>query len=271
FNHFSPLSDSQDVLNNLSESERFYAARCLSNLFELDSKLSLVRRKDRNDVVFEFSGRNSTYNQLSDGFKSIVTLFLDILTTAKMFGFESAEQFNGIVLIDELGTHLHPKWRIKIVRELRSIFTHAQFICTTHEPLCLRGLNSDEIVVLKKEGNKSVKIISELPKTEGMSCEQLLTSVHFGLHSTTDLELNYKFARYYELLAGDSESDECKAIESELSEMGVLRGILGGTRREQLVYRAIDKLIAQSESTDIEELIDSSTLTDELSALWKIS
>ncbi|OAJ94447.1 AAA family ATPase [Vibrio bivalvicida] len=271
FNHFEPLSNAQLVLNQLSDNERFYAANCLSSLFDLNSSLSLSATDSENNVVFKFANLEVPYNQLSDGFKSIITLFLDILVTSRRFGFENAEQFNGIILIDELGIHLHPKWRIRIVTELRAIFPKAQFICTTHEPLCLRGLDNDEIIVLKKDRNKPVTLIAKLPDARGMSSEQLLTSLHFGLHSTTDKSLNIKFARYYELLAQDSKSNECKLLQRELSDMGALRGLLGGTRREQLIYRAIDKMIAENENEDIEKMIDSATLADELSSLWKIS
>ena len=42
---------------------------------------------------------------------------------------------NGIVLVDELGSYLHPRWKVQITRTLRDVFPSMQFLITTHEPL----------------------------------------------------------------------------------------------------------------------------------------
>jgi predicted ATP-binding protein involved in virulence len=54
----------------------------------------------------------------------------------------------GIVLIDEVDLHLHPKWQRKVVGKLMEIFPEVQWVMTTHSPLLLGGIPSKNIKVL---------------------------------------------------------------------------------------------------------------------------
>jgi len=47
---------------------------------------------------------------------------------------------NGIVLIDEVDLHLHPKWQRKIIPILRDLFPNVQFLVTTHSPFVLQAV-----------------------------------------------------------------------------------------------------------------------------------
>jgi predicted ATP-binding protein involved in virulence len=58
----------------------------------------------------------------------------------------------GIVLIDEVDLHLHPKWQRKIVGKLQQIFPEVQFIMTTHSPSILSNLYSKHILSIS-DGN----------------------------------------------------------------------------------------------------------------------
>jgi predicted ATP-binding protein involved in virulence len=157
------------------------------------------------------------------------------------------EAADGLVLLDEIGAHLHPRWKLRIVDSLRNAFPRMQFLATTHEPLCLRGLEDGEVAVLKKTQNNRVYMVTNLPSISGMQVEQLLTSEHFGLSSTIDPELEEAFDRYYELLRirkpGPQEEQEL----DELREFLARRRVLGTTRRERLMLEAIDSHLAVSE------------------------
>ena len=54
----------------------------------------------------------------------------------------------GIVLIDEIEMHLHPKWQREIISALKSVFPNIQFIATTHSPQVLSNLSMDDVIVL---------------------------------------------------------------------------------------------------------------------------
>ena len=48
---------------------------------------------------------------------------------------EKIADTNGVVLIDELDMHLHPKWQWEVIDALRKVFPNVQFIATTHAPI----------------------------------------------------------------------------------------------------------------------------------------
>lgn len=275
FDNFEPLSDVNDSIQALDAQRLAYSTDSLSQLFGKRRKFNITKADDRdNDVRFVIDNKPFAFTQLSDGFKSIVSLYMDIANTAMNLGFERAQDFNGIVIIDELGTHLHPRWRMNIVKSLRQLFPQTQFICSTHEPLCLRGLKDDEVRVLRRIKGK-VKFVEDLPPVSGLTAEQLLTSAHFGLSSTIDPEVEAEFEEYYallyrqakgETLSGDSLS-RLDTLRSRLAASGARTGIFSGTRRDQLVYEAVDKLIAATPERNAIESLNEAQIA-ELDALW---
>src|SRR3546814_20575292 len=55
-----------------------------------------------------------------------------------------------LVLVDEIEAHLHPRWKLRIMKGLREALPNVTFIVTTHDPLCLRGLGANEVMVLRR-------------------------------------------------------------------------------------------------------------------------
>jgi hypothetical protein len=63
---------------------------------------------------------------------------------------KALEKTNGLVLIDEIDLHLHPKWQKRVVNDLKKTFPQIQFIATTHSPFIVQSLQSDEVINLDK-------------------------------------------------------------------------------------------------------------------------
>jgi len=82
-----------------------------------------------------------TVNQLSSGEKTLLALVVDLAHRLCLANPKSEDPLsgNGIVLIDEIDMHLHPKWQQKVVTKLGEIFPNIQFVVTTHSPLVLNG------------------------------------------------------------------------------------------------------------------------------------
>ena len=271
FDNFEPLSDVNHSIQQLDDQRLAYSIDSLSQLFGKRRNFHITKA---NSVRFVIDKKAFAFTQLSDGFKSIVSLYMDIANTAMNLGFERAQDFNGIVIIDELGTHLHPRWRMNIVKSLRNLFPQTQFICSTHEPLCLRGLKDDEVCVLRRIKGK-VKFVENLPPVSGLTAEQLLTSAHFGLSSTIDPDVEAEFEEYYALLYKQAKGEmlpkdslsRLDTLRNRLAASGARTGIFSGTRRDQLVYEAVDKLIAATpERNAINSLSEEQIM--ELDALW---
>ena len=61
-----------------------------------------------------------------------------------------------------------------------------QFISSTHDPLCLRGMKDGEVRVLYRSGENTIEVLHDLPPISTLRIEQILTSEYFGLSSTED-------------------------------------------------------------------------------------
>jgi uncharacterized protein (TIGR02646 family) len=202
-------------------------------------------------VVVRLGEREFGLEQLSSGYQSVIALAADIISgipSGRLFDMREA---CGIVLLDEIGTQLHPRWRMQAIDDLRRAFPGMQFIATTHEPLCLKGVGKGEVAVLRRQGpgEDVTAIIDDLPDPRAMRVDQLLTSPLFGLDSTIDPDVDQLFQRYFRLLA---KRDGATAREqSERERLKLLltphRG-LGYTRSDQLVYELLDQFLA-SETT----------------------
>ena len=253
-NLFDPtvkLVDAEGWLGSLTEPELFGAAvRVLKELLPLRSKdyLEKEARSDadgRHRIFVRMFGHEVSLNELSDGYQSVVALAADVLSVLLPVWKDRVESAEGIVLIDELDAHLHPTWRMRMVQTLRRCFPHVQFVTTSHDPLCLKGLRAGEVVVLRRTRRGSIVAVEDLPSPEGMSVDQLLTSEHFGLGSTVEPEVEKLFRQYYALLARKERSaSQEKRLEQLKARLARLNH-MGRTRREQLMLEVIDVYLAE--------------------------
>ncbi|KFE67454.1 AAA family ATPase [Hyalangium minutum] len=173
-------------------------ARSLKDLLSLDDEDRVIRQNGR--LLIEMSGSRIPLHELSDGYQSIVALATHIMVNLSRGGF-ALEHVAGTVLLDELEVHLHPTWKIRIVRSLRRVFPRVRFITTTHDPLCLRGLESGEVYHLDREPeSKRVRAI-QLDVPPGLRVDQLLTGQWFGLSSTLDADTLALMEKHQSLLA----------------------------------------------------------------------
>ncbi len=56
----------------------------------------------------------------------------------------------GLVMIDEIDLHLHPTWQERILGDLMAIFPCVQFIVTTHAPIVINSIRSDNLILLRE-------------------------------------------------------------------------------------------------------------------------
>ena len=92
------------------------------------------------------------FNSLSDGYRNMVGMVADIAHRAARLnphhGADAAIKTTGIVLIDEIDLHLHPKWQRRVVMDLKKAFPNLQFIASTHSPFILQSLEPGEVIDL---------------------------------------------------------------------------------------------------------------------------
>ena len=270
FNPFVPLKNATEWLLERSDDEFAYIAPSLHNLLSLEGETRVVRHFGKSPrVEVDAFGTLVPLEQLSDGYQSVLALATDIMAVM-LKEWKSMDVAEGLVLLDEIGAHLHPRWKMRIVKSLRQVFPRVQFVATTHNPLCLRGLKENEVVVMRRNAEDQIVALTDLPPVEGLRVDQLLTSEHFGLNSTVDPEIDAMFDDYYRLLALRKRSPQQNEQLKELGDQLSKYDLMGTTRREQLALEAIDQYLAQE--PELTDLSKRSSLKDEtrrtVSEIW---
>lgn len=160
-------------------------------------------------VVDGFWG-SAGLNQLGDGFQATITWVLDLISW--WFLRENGKStwdlktLNGIVIIDEVEQHLHPRWQHRILPLLRERFPKIQFIVATHSPLVASGSGDVEVHLFEK-GQQSVV------KPYGWLAENVYGMM--GLEDSRSTQFRQTLNRYEEL---DYKKIKGRATEHELAE-----------------------------------------------------
>ena len=128
----------------------------LARLLQLDGPRQ-ISLEPTGIYVKESSGKVGL-SALADGHRGMVTWVLDLVS----WWFLYRQQWNsrrrsttaglldvhGVVLIDEVEQHLHPRWQRNILRLLTDSFPHVQFVATTHSPLVASGCEGIPVIRL---------------------------------------------------------------------------------------------------------------------------
>jgi predicted ATP-dependent endonuclease of OLD family len=120
----------------------------LKKIFDVDN---LELRFDRKTYNFDIIADKNTpfnFNNLSDGYSAIISIVTELLLRMEAHEVKSYD-LEGIVLIDEIETHLHVDLQKKILPFLTEFFPKLQFIVTTHSPFVLSSLSNATICDLE--------------------------------------------------------------------------------------------------------------------------
>ena len=158
-----------------------------------------------NDETFQFSIHESgrepfDFNTMSSGYAAVLDIINDLIIRMEaQSGLRTEFDMEGIVLVDEIETHLHLELQKKILPVLTELFPNIQFIITTHSPFILSSL--DDAVIYDLENRTLVRNgLKNLPY-EG------IVEGYFRVDALSK-ELREKFERYKALVSKDELSDE---------------------------------------------------------------
>lgn len=103
-------------------------------------------------VVMRQTG-HQMFSNLSDGQRVMLTLIGDLarraITLNPHLETDALKQTPGVVSIDELDLHLHPRWQRRVIHDLKKMFPKIQFIATTHSPQLVGEALPHEIRILE--------------------------------------------------------------------------------------------------------------------------
>ena len=111
-----------------------------------------------NRVFLKINNEETQLSHLSTGYASILKIIQSIVSGYGYFTNEQQLQHvRGIVLIDEIESHLHLSWQSKIIPTLKELFPNTTFYITTHSPIVLTQLENGEAYRLQREEDGVVR------------------------------------------------------------------------------------------------------------------
>lgn len=140
------------------------------------------------------------FGLMSDGYRNIIRIAADIAYRAiklnPHLGENAIKKTHGVVLIDEIDMHLHPKWQRHIINDFKRTFPNIQFIVTTHSPFIVQSLNKDEIINLDTDLTEGVEEFTRINPFQ-QSIEDIVEN-EMGIN---EVRRSNKFKRFEELAA----------------------------------------------------------------------
>lgn len=181
----------------------------LKEIFEDPSLRLEFDRKNFNFKILQKGKEPFDFNTLADGYSAIINMVTDIILRMEKHKTKSYD-VQGVVLIDELETHLHIDLQKKVFPFLTRFFPRIQFIVTTHSPFILNSI--DNAIIYDLENNLLVDDLS------GYSYDGIVES-YFDNDKYSEI-IKSKVEKYEQLV------DKEKCTEAEEEQMIELRGYL---------------------------------------------
>ncbi|WP_019500114.1 AAA family ATPase [Pseudanabaena sp. PCC 6802] len=177
-------------------------------------------KREDNLIATAKDSRTFPFDMLSDGIRNMLGMVADIAFRAAVLnphlGSEAARKTPGIVLIDEIDLHLHPKWQRRVVEDLKRTFPEIQFFATTHSPFMIQSLRLGELINLDRRPgeyyNKSIEDIAED-----------VMGVELPQHSERWQDMMKAAEEYYRVLQASQEAspEEVERLKVKLDELSM--------------------------------------------------
>jgi predicted ATP-binding protein involved in virulence len=251
FSHEVRLQNPELILLRQDQAVRILLQEKLQSILMLDEEdYQIDASKTGLNVVGPWGKVN--FNKLSDGYRSTTLWVLDFLGWLIYAGrLGDNNEIGGILIIDELEQHLHPRWQRNIVELLRRQFPKTQIIASTHTPLVAAGVaDIDESCLLKleRDENNEIKIVTiDRAEIAGKRADQILTSHAFDLLTTRNNKSHDEVDKYTELLSKHSltteESTELERLQSLVQSRLTISETPIAQQVEKLLEEALKKIV----------------------------
>lgn len=180
---------------------------------------NLTVRRSPLRMEVEKNGKLLTVNQLSDGEKCLIAMVGDLARRLAIANPERSDPLEGegIILIDEIDLHLHPKWQRMIVPRLLEVFPKCQFIISTHSPHVITHVQPESLYLLKQTDSG---IVAERPaESYGKNVDRILEDL-MGLETTRPDRVSSSLHDIYDEINQGQFADARQKIAEMKAEIG---------------------------------------------------
>lgn len=129
-------------------------ANVMKEINELTEKPEIVYSADFMDIAYVENGTLQPIGILSAGYQSLLWMVMDLAFRLALLNPEMKDpnEATGIVIIDEIDMHLHPRWQWNVVNAFRKTFPGVQLIIATHAPIIIASCKQANLIQLRELG-----------------------------------------------------------------------------------------------------------------------
>ena len=201
--------------------------------------------RDERSLMFSTADGTIPYTLLSDGYKNIVGWLGDFLyrLTETFDDYTEPLSSRGLLLLDEVELHLHPKWQRGLVAFLTDRLPNFQIITTTHAPLTAHQAGENELFFVRRDAAGAPQVIQYEGAPNRLMLHQVIRSPMFGLDTldsqyVSSLRTEYADLKREATLSG-SKGERLKEVEERLEDIPNWEDITDAGERERKLLEKI--------------------------------
>ncbi|MBK4732794.1 AAA family ATPase [Oxynema sp. CENA135] len=187
---------------------------------------------DRAEIAISIEGYVIPFSNLSAGQKMMVASIADIAIKSVTQNARFLPEFidpdptllpsilektPGLVLIDEIDVHLHPKWQRRVIDDLKSTFPSIQFVCTTHSPQVIGQIQAKNLRILYEDREGTPHVITP-PQSWGMDSSWILQNLMGA--DARDINIEADLDKIFDEIDRENYSEARQAIENLHNKVG---------------------------------------------------
>lgn len=183
----------------------------MQQISQLEEKPQIHYSSQLGELVYQEKSQLMPISYLSAGYQSLLWMVMNLAYRLALLNPESTDNLGeseGIVLIDEIDMHLHPKWQWNIVDALERTFPNMQFILATHSPIVISSCKNEHLILVDEDEE-----VRYLANAYGYSVQDVL---NFRQGTTEKPEEIKKLSEQFEKALDEDELKEAKKIVGEM-------------------------------------------------------
>jgi predicted ATPase len=222
---FDYLRSSEEESEKRTGEALMGATRKIAELAMLDGGRFVRVERSSFTPLFEQAGSIVSIDQLSTGNTYLVSRLLTLLGhmhSAQVVNALPPEQMllsPGLLLIDEVEAHLHPRWQSRVLPGIRGLFPNVQIIATTHSPFVLASAPDAKVFTTRLRAERDAcEVVDSTRDYSAMPVESILASEAFDYTLPFGPEVAKLFSDRLRALE-EGRIDDARVLEDKLIEI----------------------------------------------------
>lgn len=202
-----------------------------------DDRLRLVPELEPNlHPELQVGSQRLNFSQLPDGVRATIGWLADFMMRQDLMQWDPRLNGKrpGLLLLDEVETHLHPQWQRTLLPALRKALPDVQIIVTSHSPFVISSCPRSKVHLFQLDENGRASLKQSRDAPVGDDVMTTLDGI-FGIESRFDVETERELEEWNELKRmeavdrlGSDEAERLLNLSRELSRRSeVLKSIVG--------------------------------------------